>query len=39
MIVSDKRSPSGHCMLLHFISAGARVEDGLFTYPLTEHFR
>jgi len=39
MIVSDKRGPSGHYMVLHNIGAGAKEEDCLHDYPHTGHFR
>jgi len=38
MIVTD-RSGSGALMVVHNIGAGARIEDRLFDYPLTGHFR
>jgi uncharacterized protein YijF (DUF1287 family) len=39
MIVSDKRGPSGHYLVLHNIGAGACEEDCLHDYPHTGHFR
>ena len=38
MIVTD-RPGSGALMVVHNIGAGARIEDRLFDYPLTGHFR
>jgi uncharacterized protein YijF (DUF1287 family) len=39
-IVSDKRSSDGlRPLILHNIGAGAREEDMLFNYEITDHFR
>lgn len=39
MIVTDRRGDSGALMVVHNIGAGVQVEDRLFDYPLTGHFR
>lgn len=39
MIVSDKKSSEGVPLIIHNIGFGALEEDGLFTYPLTGHYR
>ena len=39
MIVSNRRNSRGIPLILHNIGRGAREEDGLFTYPLTGHYR
>ncbi|MFM2170470.1 MAG: hypothetical protein RI957_699 [Verrucomicrobiota bacterium] len=39
MIISDKRGPSGHPMVLHNIGAGAQEEDCLHDFPHTGHYR
>lgn len=39
-IVADDRSADGaRPLLVHNIGAGARLEDVLFAYPLTGHYR
>ncbi len=39
-IVADARSADGaHPLLVHNIGAGVRLEDLLFAYPLTGHYR
>lgn len=39
-IVSDERiSDGGRPLMVHNIGAGARVEDVLFAYPITGHYR
>lgn len=39
-IVADKLSPSsGQPMIVHNIGAGPKIEDMLFTYPVTGHYR
>lgn len=39
MIVSDRVAGGGRLMVVHNIGAGARIEDMLFAYPLTGHYR
>ncbi|MCE5279308.1 MAG: DUF1287 domain-containing protein [Planctomycetaceae bacterium] len=39
MIVSDRKNPRGIALVIHNIGSGAREEDGLFTFPLTGHYR
>jgi hypothetical protein len=39
MIVSDRVAGGGWLMVVHNIGAGARIEDMLFAYPLTGHYR
>ncbi len=39
MIVSDRLSPDGTPLIIHNIGAGTQEEEGLFTHPLTGHFR
>lgn len=39
MIVSDKKTADGRPLIIHNIGRGAQEEDGLFTYPLTGHYR
>ena len=39
MIVSDKKNARGVPLILHNIGRGAREEDGLFSFPLTGHYR
>ena len=39
MIVADRPGGSGALMVVHNIGAGARVEDRLFAFPLTGHYR
>ena len=39
-IVADERTPDGaRPLLVHNIGAGARLEDVLFAYPVTGHYR
>jgi uncharacterized protein YijF (DUF1287 family) len=38
-IVSAKRSASGVPLVVHNIGAGEVLEDALFTYPMTGHYR
>jgi len=39
-IVADARSPDGsRPLVVHNIGAGARLEDVLFAYPITGHYR
>ena len=39
-IVTDERSAdAARPLLVHNIGAGARLEDVLFTYPITGHYR
>ncbi|HJW33675.1 MAG TPA: DUF1287 domain-containing protein [Holophagaceae bacterium] len=38
-LVSDRRSPAGHPLILHNIGEGVREEDRLFAYTLTGHYR
>ncbi|MFZ1470596.1 MAG: DUF1287 domain-containing protein [Paracoccaceae bacterium] len=39
MIVTDQPGADGALMVVHNIGAGARVEDRLFEFPLTGHYR
>lgn len=39
MIVTDRPGDSGALRVVHNIGAGTRVEDRLFEFPLTGHFR
>ena len=39
MIVTDRMGADGARMVVHNIGAGARIEDRLFEYPLTGHYR
>lgn len=39
MVVSWKKSPSGHPLVVHNIGMGTMATDDLFTYPLTGHYR
>ncbi|MCA0424246.1 MAG: DUF1287 domain-containing protein [Proteobacteria bacterium] len=39
VLVSDKTGASGVPMVIHNIGAGARLEDTLFAYPITGHYR
>ncbi len=39
MIVSDKKSPAGHPLVIHNIGAGTQEEDMLFAYRITGHYR
>jgi uncharacterized protein YijF (DUF1287 family) len=38
-IVSDKYSANGTPLVIHNIGAGARMEDALFSYAITGHYR
>ena len=38
-IVSDQRSPTGTPLIIHNIGAGTRMEDMLFSSPVTGHYR
>jgi uncharacterized protein YijF (DUF1287 family) len=38
-IVSDRRSASGTPLIVHNIGQGPKVEDMLFAYPITGHYR
>lgn len=38
-IVSGQRSPTGVPLVIHNIGRGTQIEDGLFAYPLTGHYR
>ncbi len=38
-IVSGQRSASGVPLIIHNIGAGTQIEDRLFAYPITGHFR
>jgi len=39
-IVADRRSADGvRPLIVHNIGAGPRIEDGLFDYPITGHYR
>ncbi len=38
-LISDRRSPAGHPLVIHNIGAGVREEDRLFAYTLTGHYR
>jgi len=39
-IVTDRMDPgSGHPMIVHNIGAGPKLEDMLFRYPITGHYR
>ncbi|HEY0721889.1 MAG TPA: DUF1287 domain-containing protein [Gammaproteobacteria bacterium] len=39
MIVSDRKSATGHPLVIHNIGAGTREEEMLFRYPITGHYR
>lgn len=39
MIVSDRKSGSGHPLVIHNIGGGTREEDALASFPLTGHYR
>lgn len=39
MIVTDRMGDSGALMVVHNIGVGVQVEDRLFDYPLTGHYR
>ncbi|WP_243493149.1 DUF1287 domain-containing protein [Massilia violaceinigra] len=38
-IVADKRTPAGVPLVIHNIGNGTQIEDMLFAYPLTGHYR
>jgi uncharacterized protein YijF (DUF1287 family) len=39
-IVTDQRAPvSGNPLIVHNIGAGPKLEDRLFHYPITGHYR
>ncbi|TAA47072.1 DUF1287 domain-containing protein [Corallincola spongiicola] len=38
-IVSDQRSANGHPLIIHNIGRGPEVEDMLFDYPISGHYR
>jgi hypothetical protein len=38
-IVSDRRSPAGAPLVVHNIGRGPQVEDVLFAWPITGHYR
>jgi uncharacterized protein len=38
-IVSSTRAPSGRLMIIHNIGRGPRLEDMLFNYDITGHYR
>ncbi len=38
-IVADKRGASGNPMIIHNIGAGPKLDDALFSYTITGHFR
>lgn len=38
-IVADQATPAGTPLVIHNIGAGARLDDILFAYPVTGHFR
>ncbi|MES2321215.1 MAG: DUF1287 domain-containing protein [Pseudomonadota bacterium] len=38
-IVADKKSPAGLPLVIHNIGAGTQMEDRLFAYPITGHYR
>jgi hypothetical protein len=38
-IVTDRRSPSGTPLIVHNIGRGPELEDMLFAFPVTGHFR
>jgi uncharacterized protein YijF (DUF1287 family) len=38
-LVADVRTPAGVPLVIHNIGAGTRMEDRLFAYPLTGHYR
>ena len=38
-IVADAASPAGVPLIIHNIGSGTRVEDMLFAYPITGHYR
>jgi uncharacterized protein YijF (DUF1287 family) len=38
-IVSDKKTPAGHPLVIHNIGSGTQEEDVLFRFTITGHFR
>jgi len=38
-IVTDRRAPSGRPQVVHNIGAGPKLEDVLFAWPITGHYR
>ena len=38
-IVSDQKSAAGVPLIIHNIGAGTRLEDALFRFPITGHYR
>ena len=38
-IVADKRSANGTPLVIHNIGAGTRMDDSLFAFPITGHYR
>jgi uncharacterized protein YijF (DUF1287 family) len=38
-IVAERRTPAGVPFVIHNIGAGVQVEDMLFAYPITGHYR
>lgn len=38
-IVTDRKAPSGNPLIVHNIGAGPRIEDTLFDYKITGHYR
>ncbi len=38
-IVTDRRSPAGVPLVVHNIGRGPQLEDMLFSYPITGHYR
>ncbi len=39
MIVSDKKSSSGHPLVIHNIGSGTKEEDRIDEFPITGHYR
>lgn len=39
MIVSDKKSASGHPLVIHNIGSGTKEEDRIDEFPITGHYR
>lgn len=38
-LVAERRTAAGVPLIVHNIGSGAKVEDMLFAYPVTGHFR
>jgi uncharacterized protein YijF (DUF1287 family) len=38
-IVVDQKGPTGHFMVVHNIGRGSRMEDELFDWKITGHYR